>query len=301
MKRICLITILFIMSLLPCNSSPIEESIDNSQTKIFIYHIPEIEEIVQSDEENTTEEKPLDIISDDITADTSGVISEDENLDNSITSNYELSDMYTDVLHGYAVYDDYEEDTIVLEDTLENYQTLNIKRPTRVVGGKYLSDKKLTARRNKQYSKYNNMEYQFSQFSAKNSKSFGGFSHGTIYEQKIDYAELRQSTGFYTRYDTKYFAFSTEYSKTLNSTNSNYNDTFSFSPELKLNQYFTLKETLTSNPAKNLKIAEFILSINPFGDKDKDRLRFELGTSSVFDHANVLVKNRFKFSTRLKL
>ena len=46
---------------------------------------------------------------------------------------------------------------------------------------------------------------------------------------------------------------------------------------------------------------ETILSINPFGNKDSDRLRFELGTSATYDDTNALMKSQFKFSTKFKL
>ena len=130
------------------------------------------------------------------------------------------------------------------------------------------------------------------------AKKIGGFTTGTMFNQMIDTAELEQSTGIFSRYDTKYFAIYTAYSKTLNSTNSNYNDNVYISPEFKLNQYFTLKEILSADMTKNRKKAEFVISINPFGKKDTDRLRIEFGANATYDDNNSLLKNQFKFSTK---
>ena len=92
-----------------------------------------------------------------------------------------------------------------------------------------------------------------------------------------------------------------EFSKTVNSTNGDFNDYFSFTPEIKLSQYLSLKETLSANFAKHIKIAEFYISINPFGKRDIDRFNIEMGTSSIFDQNNSLIKNRFKIMTKFKL
>lgn len=304
MKKVGLFIICFILTLLPCCAKN-EKTQDNIPApKVFIYHIPDdepIEEIKTLNE--TIEQETYMNTSDDVTADTSikpndNQISQD--IENITEDDYSLDDMYTDVLHGYASYDEEEENTISLEDSLEEYQILDIKRPYRVIGGKYVANK-ISKTRPKTYSKLNNMEYTIAQNKFQNSESFGKFSTGTAFEQKIDYAELRQVSSIYSRYDAKHYALTTEFSKTVNSTNGDYNDYFSFSPELKLCQYISLKETLSANFAKHTKIAEFVVSINPFGNKDIDRFRLEIGTSSVFDQNNSVVKNRLKFNTRWQL
>lgn len=302
MKKVSLLIICLLISFLPCGAKtePCEDF--ENQPKVFIYHIPEegsIKDVFtpSDDIENKNKKTSNDITSDDITADTTGN-TEEENQDD-IIANYDIDDMYTDVLQGYAVYEEDEEDTISLEDNLEEFQTIKLQKPTRIKGGKYYAAKPNNAIPNV-YSKLNSMEYNIQEKSYDAEKSFGKFSAGTEYKQKIDYAEFRQSTSLYSRYDMKYMALNTEFSKTVNSTNGDYNDYFSFAPELKLGQYFSLKETISANFAKNIKISEFVLSINPFGNKDTDRFNIELGTSSVFDENNALVKNRFKVTTNFK-
>ena len=82
--------------------------------KIFVYHIPEDNENsseiktqtfaskIQNDDENLQVIAPeeSDIVSDDVTADTSGEEEEDLSEDNENDENYEITDMYSDVLQG---------------------------------------------------------------------------------------------------------------------------------------------------------------------------------------------------------
>lgn len=299
MKKVNILLIAFLLTFLPCSAKRVSGENDNTDVqlpKIFIYHIPDDSEITQEIKDTTSANSPPNITSDDITADTSGnIIEEDDNLEE-----YEITDMYTDVLKGYAEYTDGEEDAIFLDDTIENPLSITIKTPSSIKDETHLipSDSLF----NKQYPIFNNkMEYSIAPVSTTNSTQKGKFSAGTMYDQGIDYAEFEQTTGLFTRYDTKYFAVSSAFKKTINSTNNNYNDNFYFAPELKLNQYFTLRETLSADMIKNTRSAEFTISINPFGNKDKSRVSVELGTKSIFDNTNALLKNQFKFSTNIKL
>ncbi len=305
MERAGLILLLLISLNLPClaEKNKPAESITSNEIKTFIYHIPDEDknDFLQQTEIPTLEDEPSqDITSDDITADTTGeiIVEEDTQED---TSDYEIDDLYSDVLKGYAVYNEDEEDTISLEDNIKDFKELNIKLPRKVKGSKYIGAKSLPAYSSLNYSKFSNMEYSIAPLSSTNYRKKGAFSAGTMFNQGIDYAELEASTGVFSRYEHKYFAISTAYAKTVNSTNNNYNDNFYFSPELKLNQYFTLKEILSADITRNRKKAEVVLSINPFGRKDPDRLRFELGANAIYDNTNALLKNQLKFSTQFKL
>jgi hypothetical protein len=305
MKRFYIILICLIISNLPCESHALlEEAAKNEAPKIFIYHIPDENETVQNEIE---QEKIPDIVSDDVTADTSGIVEENNDEEDDFDeikritideNGYEIDDMYSDVLKGYAVYDENEENAISLDN--KNYDVFKIKlhQPYNYKGGKYLAADSLKPLI---YSKYSNLEYSIKPISNIHAKQLGGFTAGTMFNQNIDYAEVEQSTGVYSRYDTKHFGIYTAYSKTLNSTNSNYNDNFYLAPELKINQYMTLREILSADITRNRKKAEFVVSINPFGKKDIDRWRIEFGTNATFDEDNELLKNQFKFSTNFKL
>lgn len=303
-----LIILLLLFVTIPCSAKSLKVGkMDSDIPKVFVYHIPEDTQELTGVKPSTLENSELvrkDIVSDDITADTSGEETDEEN---EITENeeivefgedYQITDMYSDVLHGYAAYEEDEEDVISLEDTLEVYQAIKIKKPAKVGTTKYAHGVYTPSNI---YSSLNTVEYSIAPISGKSYAKKSGFTLGTMYDQGIDYAELEQSTGVFSRYETKYFAISTAYAKTVNTTNNNYNDNFYLAPELILNQYFSLKEVLSTDITKNRKKFETVLSINPFGKRDIDRLRFELGASSTYDDKNALLKNQFKFSTKFKL
>ena len=300
MKRLIIFLTILALTVLPCSAEIFTELISpNEGSRVFIYHIPDDEpEILK----NSQEEKPLqDIISDDVTADTSvrEFLNDEKNPDdnNILLTDEQVEDLYPNILKGYAVYEREEGEEISLDENLENYLAIKIQQPYNYKGGKYKGSKKNVPF---SYSKFSNMEYSISPLSAKHAKTVGGLTTGTMFNQIIDMAELEQSTGVFSRYDTKYFGVYTAYSRTLNSTNSNYNDNIYFSPELKLNQYFTLKEILSADITKNRKKAEFVVSINPFGNKDADRMRIEFSANATYDDTNTLLKNQLKFSTSFK-
>lgn len=305
MKKVSLILILFMLTLLPCTAKTqsAKNIEDNSKSIVFVYHIPDDTDSVQenTDEKIIIEDNPSVITSDDVTADTSGNAEEIEDDDEEI-EDYRIDDMYTDVLQGYAEYNEDEQDAITLDNLDTSSLKLEIKEPEKITQSAFsgLKSDSLKFESNK-YSKYNAPEYSISPMSSTNYRKIGGFSAGTLYSQGIDYGELEQSSGVFSRYQYKKFAISTAYLKTVNTTNNNYNDNFYFSPELKLNDYFTLKEVLSADITKNRQKAEVVLSINPFGQKDSDRLKLELGASQTYYMDSATTKNQFKFSTSFKL
>lgn len=314
MKKVSLTLIIFMLSILPCRANnPFEIKIDKiSQSSVFVYHIPDEED---GQEETTPaqnqEEEPV-ITSDDVTADTSIksntseddededeiVDEEDENSD----GEYEMGDMYTDVLKGYAEYNEEEENTITLDDSPDELLKLDITKPTKISKKDYTSLKTSSLKfYDNQYSKYTGSEYSIAPKSSTNYRTYKGFSAGTTYSQCIDYAEFEQSSGVFSRYEYKNWAINTAYAKTVNSTNNNYNDNFYFAPEWKVNQYFSLKEVFSADVAKHRKKAELVLSINPFGNKDTDRMRLEFGANQSYDNTNTVIRSQLKFSTSFKL
>lgn len=308
MEKVSLVLILFMITLLPCGAVSLTDNMikSNNNTLVFVYHIPDDEPKRQSDD--AVENEPEVITSDDVTADTSlkNDLDEDDVEDNEDVSNseqsadeYQLTDMYSDVLYGYAQYS--EDNAISLDDIEEEFLKLNIQKPYRISTQSFADLKTPSSKLYNSYSKYNAPEYSIIPVTSTNYRKIKGFSAGTTFDQSIDYGELEQSSGVFSRYEYKCLALNTAYKKTVNSTNNNYNDNFYLSPEWKLNQYLTLREILSTDITRNLKKSELILSINPFGNKDIDRLRFELGASQTFSNTNELIKNQFKFATSFKL
>lgn len=303
MKRIVLGLVLFSFTFMPVFSQEIDiNSFFVAQNGVFTYHIPDEDEEEPPAQDSIKKETDAkeDIVSDDITADTTGIEKYHFDQDFETAQDYEIDDMYDYVLHGYAEYFDDEENAVALDLTPNEYLVLNIKKPV-AVEGKYFGYLQYSPSLfNQNYSKYNGSEYSISPVSGSASKQVGGFSAGATYSQGIDYGELEQSSGIFTKYQYKRFAISTSYAKTINTTNNNYNDNFYIIPELRLSQYFTIKNILSADTVKKRKKAEVILSVNPFGKKDYDRLRIEFGASETYDEINNVFKNQLKFSTMYK-
>lgn len=286
MRRIVL---LILLSILPLNVSAQEIAKTNAPI-VFTYHIPD-----EEDETEQQEEIKEDIISDDVTEDTSGILEEKDD-----DEDYLMSDLYSDVLQGYAEYNEEDEtEGIILNPTL---LTLNIHKPFTNNTKKYTSLKTGESLYDNIHTRFNGAEYSIAPISGSHaSKNYRGFSAGTIYTQGIDYGELEQSSGIFTRYEYKRFALTTTFTKTINTTNNNYNDNFYITPELKLNQYLTIKNNFSADTVKKRNKAELVLSINPFGKRDEDRMRLNLSASETYDEVSNTFWNQFKFMTTFKL
>lgn len=320
MKKVSLILILFIMTILPCaakNQSDKNIESKSNNSKVFVYHIPD-----DSDSENaqpsSADDNPMQVqelpangvITDDITIDTSEEAQnladnndeEDEENNDSISllENYQIDDMYSDVLKGYAEYNEEEENSITLDNADESISTIKIKKPSKVETTDF-SNLSITPQKGNYFS-YTAPEYSITPVSNKKYKQFGKFKAGAVYGQEIFYAELEQSSGVFSSYDfNNKFSVSTSYLKTINSTNNDYNDNFYFSPSYKINQYLTVSESLSADISKERQKADVSLSINPFGNKDDDRLLFIFGASQTRYNDGRTPKNKFSFTTKIKL
>ena len=112
---------------------------------------------------------------------------------------------------------------------------------------------------------------------------------------------LESEAGLFTRYEKSRFALSSTYKKNLNTTYNQFYDTISIAPEFKLNNYMSIKNEYKADITRNRKSGALIFSLNPFGKKDADRLRFELGAKQTIFADNTEPKTEFSFSTKLKL
>ena len=299
MKRIVLGLVLLSFTFMPAFSQEFDiNAFFVAQNGVFTYHIPDDDEKEPAQETTDNLEVKTDIVSDDITADTTGIEKYhfDEDVQNA-DEDYDIDDMYDYVLHGYAEYFDDEVNSVALDLPENEYLVLNIKKPVAIEGKYFGYLQSSPSLFDNSYSKYNGSEYSITPISGTSSKNIGGFSAGATYSQGIDYGELEQSSGIFTKYQYKKFAISTSYAKTVNTTNNNYNDNFYIVPELRLNQYFAIKNILSADTAKKRKKAEFVLSVNPFGNRDYDRLRLEFGASETYDEINNVFKNQLRFST----
>lgn len=320
MKKVSLILILFIMTILPCaakNQSDKNIESKSNNSKVFVYHIPD-DSNSENAQPSSADDNPMQVqelpangvITDDITIDTSEEAQnladnndeEDEENNDSISllENYQIDDMYSDVLKGYAEYNEEEENSITLDNADESISTIKIKKPSKVETTDF-SNLSITPQKGNYFS-YTAPEYSITPVSNKKYKQFGKFKAGAVYGQEIFYAELEQSSGVFSSYDfNNKFSVSTSYLKTINSTNNDYNDNFYFSPSYKINQYLTVSESLSADISKERQKADVSLSINPFGNKDEDRLLFIFGASQTRYNDGRTPKNKFSFTTKIKL
>ena len=103
MKKVSLLLISFMLTLLPSMAkTTVPEKVNEDAPKVFIYHIPD--DVVKGgigvpSSDKKDEKASDDIVSDDITADTSGVVEQEEEY-NPVDEVYKIDDMYSDVLQG---------------------------------------------------------------------------------------------------------------------------------------------------------------------------------------------------------
>ena len=78
-------------------------------------------------------------------------------------------------------------------------------------------------------------------------------------------------------------------------------DNFSVIPELKFNEIFAIQDILSTDITRNRRSSELVLSINPLGKKDVDRMRFNLGAKHTYDVNSGNSWSQLEFTTKFKL
>ena len=164
-----------------------------------------------------------------------------------------------------------------------------------------INNNKIFTKKPLTYSKFGHEEYKVEGLNQNYGISAGGLSFGTHYDSEIDYSEYEQTAGFFTKYETKHFALTSSYERTIGSAYGNYIDNIYVAPELKFNDTVSIKEVLSANMTYRRKKAELILSVSPFSKKLDGRLNFEAGINHTYDESNQLIRSRIKFNTKFKL
>lgn len=292
MKQILLVILLILLA--PCSFSAPKKMLPTVQGKdsipnIFIYTIPDTEFIETEDEQDAKE-------SDYKEPDTTLEISQDE----PITLDLEEDNTVigATVLKGYAQYVE-DADVIYLKDDDNNY-VLNIKTPQKISASKGLNLSDALSKKGKINSKAS--EYIIAPNSVSTSAKIGSFTIGAQYNNEVDkYAMLETEAGLFTKYEKDKFALSTSVAKSLDTTYSKMSNSFSVTPELKLNNYLAIRNTFDSNMTYNKYSYKFMMSVNPFGRKDKDRWNFELGAKQIYNAETETSSSQLLFSTKFKL
>ncbi len=302
-KFLSIFFILGISIILPAYSKEIKPALDSASTQgdtakisdetnaenqtselrsIFIWQIPDYtppknisEEEAVYDNENT----------DEITSDENGIEEEEIPL---ALDNIPIK--------GYVEYIE-DADAIYLKDEDQNL-VLNLRVPQKLESVSASSVKlPMTTFAKNVYTRSDDLAYSIAPVDANAVAKKGNFSIGTSYNESIDTSDLGFTTSFYTKYDQKHFSLSSAYNKESGIAYSTVIDKFSFTPELKLNKYISIKDVLTSDITRNRKQNSLILSIKPTQD---DRVRFEFGAGQTFDENKNMIKSELKFSTQFK-
>lgn len=266
---------------------------ENDLPNIFIYKIPDSEneaapEKTDEDENNYINENPV----------SSSENTEEEIMLDMSEENSDDTVLGATVLKGYAEYIE-DAEAIYLKDDNNNF-VVNLKVPQKIAASEGLNLTKHSS--SKTINRYKNEEYKIAPNSIRAAETRGNLTFGALYGSEVDnIAMLESETGLFTKYEKSRFALSTTYKKNLNTTYNLFYDTISLAPEFKLNNYMSIKNEYKADITRNRKSGALIFSINPFGKKDTDRLRFEIGAKQTIYADNVTTKTELNFSTKLKL
>ncbi len=269
---------------------------ENGLPNIFIYTIPD-DNVPERPMENTDSDENNNYIED------KNNTSEKDNEDDAVMldmsgENDENVVLGATVLKGYAEYIE-DSEAIYLKDDNDNF-VINLKTPQKISASKGLD--LASHSRTKEISKHTNTEYNIAPKTVISSSTKGNFTIGALYDNEVDnIAMLESETGLFTKYEKDKFAVSSSFKKSLNTTYAQDYNTISVTPELKLNSYISLKNTLSADITRNRRSSELIFSLNPFGKKDTDRMRLEAGAKQTYYADTGENKTQVNFSATFKL
>ncbi len=202
------------------------------------------------------------------------------------------------VLKGYAQYIE-DSSVIYLKDNNDNF-VLNIKTPQKISASNGLDLTKNTQA--KKIIQYTDTEYIIAPSSIKSSAKTGNFTIGALYNNEINNnAMLESEAGLFTKYEKSKFALSSSVKKSLNTTYAQDYNTISLTPELTVNNYLSLKNTLSADITRNRRSSELTFSLNPFGKTDSDRMLLEAGAKQTYYLDTGQNKTQINFSATFKL
>lgn len=211
----------------------------------------------------------------------------------------------TSELNGYVQYnDEQQEETAIHLEPVET-KNINFSQPKKIDSSapEGFKKPKLFPMENnalESASKFSTQEYDIAPVSSSFSGKVGKFSFGTMYNSSMGSARANYSTGIFSKYEGKYFALSTIYSKSTNSNYDSYSDKFSFAPELKLTKRLSLLDVMQTDVYRINTSNEVVLRYTPHMKKYADDIQFEVGAGQSYYDANY-INSSVRFSTRFKL
>ena len=285
-KRFFLIfAILFLC--VPVFAQDVKSETDNVELpNIFIWAIPEDD--VNAEVDKNTKKNKKEITSE-----------EQKNL--STENEEEPIVLNATTLKGYAEYVEGAEDVLYMDD--HKQFVINIKSPQKVAAETVIDKNKIVPDVKNIYSisKFKGEEYNISPRTKNFTQQDGNWSFGTSFDSEISTSQLENTTSLFTKYDSKYFSLSSKYKKNNMTITQIQTDNFSVIPELKFNNIFAIQEVFSADMTRNRRSSELIFSINPLGNKDVDRMRFNVGAKQTYDVNTGNTWSQLNFTTNFKL
>lgn len=188
-----------------------------------------------------------------------------------------------------------------------NIKNINISQPKKIESKSLISNVKKPTFQPIQdqmnvASKFAAQEYNIAPISTSYGKKIGKMTFGTMYDSSLDSGSGAQSntTGFFAKYEGKYFALNTAFSKNTNYNYDDYSDKIYVAPELKLTKRLSLLDIMQTDVNQISKRNEVVLRYTPHLKKYADDVQFEVGAGQSYYNDNY-VKSSVRFSTRFKL
>ncbi len=185
---------------------------------------------------------------------------------------------------------------VILETN--NIQQLNIKTP-QALGNKDFDIKTPQTKHTKVLYYDDRNTFNKENYSITKEKNLtSSTTIGTEYNSTIGPDSISNNVSLFSKYKKKKFSFQSAYKQNnLNTTGKNNIGTFSLTPEYKVNDYFSIKNSLSENLSSNQRKDEVTFSINPFKD---DRMNLDLGAGQTYDNNTGLSRSQMNFSTKIK-
>lgn len=297
MKRVVILLCLILMS-----SSPVFSEVtvveDEKLPNIFIWAIPEDEDGAVTTEKQDKKAKK--------NKDKTEKVEEEIDL---LPDDGESVVLKTTTLKGYTEFVEGAEDVLYMDDYTKF--TLDIRTPQMMadehnslfITKKYIPSKTPNS---SAIAKYRAEEYRIASKSGKyegvyNSR-YGNWSIGTSFDtESSTLGQIENTTSLFTKYDSKYFSLKSSYKKNNMTVSQIQTDNFSIVPELKFNNIFAIQEVLSADITRNRRSGELVLSVNPLGNKDIDRIRLQVGAKTTQDITSGRTWSQLEFSTKFKL
>lgn len=208
-------------------------------------------------------------------------------------------------INGYLEYSEMDQEPVQEAIQLEPAETaqVNFSQPKKIGSKSLITEKKplFTPMQSglETASMFSTQEYNIKPVNTTYSKKFGQFSFGTTYDSYLDSARASYTTGMFSKYEGKYLALSTIFSKNTRDYNS-YSDKIYIVPELKLTKRLSLLDAMSTDVYQINKKNEVVLRYTPHLKKYADDVQFEIGAGQSF-HEDDYVNSSVRFSTRFKL